>query len=331
VDVGKLPPDLLARYVLGRLGAPADALAAPPAPGHDACALDLGDRFLVIASDPALGVSLDHLGYLAVHYSASDVAVFGATPQYLVSDILLPPESDVAVLDTITSQMDTACRDLGISIIGGHSGVYPALAEPVVVTTVLGFTERLLSPANIRPGMHILLIKGLGGETACHLALSRQESIESVLGTERAGILRGTVREATCVAEAHLLGPWAVCMHDLTEGGLFGALDEMRVATGLGADLQEGALIVDPDVAKVLGAFNIDPCTTSSTGALIAFCTADDATDAKEALAERGIRSADIGLVTRGPVRVVGADGSTSEALAGTDGYSAHTDPPSRS
>ena len=329
--MGKLPPDLLARYVLGRLGAPADALAAPPAPGHDACALDLGDRFLVIASDPALGVPLDHLGHLAVHYSASDVAVFGATPRYLVSDILLPPGADVAVLDTITAQMDKACRGLGISIIGGHSGAYPALAEPIVVTTVLGFTERLLSPANIRPGMHILLVKGLGGETACHLSLSRQEAVESVLGVERAKALRGTVREATCVAEALLLKPRAVCMHDLTEGGLFGALGEMRAATGLGADLQEDALFVDPDVTKVLEAFDIDPRTTSSTGALIAFCTVDDAVAAQEALDERGIRSADIGIVTRGPVRVRGADGNITEALAGTDGYAAHAHPPSRS
>jgi len=292
--------------------------------------LDLGDRFLVIASDPALGVPLDHLGYLAVHYSASDVAVFGAAPQYLVSDILLPPGADVAVLDTITAQMDAACRDLDISIIGGHSGAYPALAEPVVVTTVMGFTERLLSPANIRPGMHILLVKGLGGETACHLALSRRERVESILGAARAEVLRGTVRDATCVAEARLIGPWAVCMHDLTEGGLFGALGEMRAATGLGADLQGDALFVDADVAKVLGTFDIDPRSSSSTGALIAFCTPDGAANAQEALASKGIRSADIGIVTRGPVRVIGADGNASEALAGTDGFAAHSGPSSR-
>ena len=323
--MGKLPPDLLARYVLGRLGAPADALTVPPAPGHDACVLDLGDRFLVIASDPALGVPLDHLGHLAVHYSASDVAVFGATPQYLVSDILLPPGADVAMLDTITEQMDAACRDLGISIIGGHSGAYPALAEPIVVTTILGFTELPLSPANIRPGMHILLVKGLGGETACHLALSRRESIESVLGPVGAQILRDTVRDATCVAEALLLRPRAACMHDLTEGGLFGALSEMKAATGLGADLQEDALFVERDVAAALEAFNIDPRTTSSTGALIAFCTADDVEATLSALAERDVRAADIGVVTRGTVRTIDANGTARDATAGLDGYARYS------
>lgn len=321
MDVGKLPPGLLARYVLARLGAPAAELEVPPAPGHDACVLRLGDRHLVMASDPALGVPPAHLGHLAVHYSASDVAVFGADPRYLVSDILLPPRARVALLDTLTAQMDAACRELGISIIGGHSGAYPAISAPVVVTTVFGIAKRVLSPAAIRPGMRIVLAGRLGLETACFLAWSRRRRVERLLGRAGTASLREAIRSESCVATALLLRRWAACLHDLTEGGLFGALAELEAATGLGADLDEGALAVEGEVAAVLDGFGIDPFTCSSTGALLAFLPPASAGRALAALAARGVACADIGVVTRCGVRVIGARGKARRATPSADGY----------
>jgi hydrogenase maturation factor len=110
-------------------------------------------------------------------------------------------------------------------------------------------------------------------------------------------------------------------MHDLTEGGLLGALDELRAATGLGADIREEALPVDEDVASVLRAFSIDPLSASSTGSLIAFCPARAARRALGALAESGVAAADIGAVTRGRVRLVDPRGGARAAQAGEDGY----------
>ncbi|MEM0006463.1 MAG: hydrogenase assembly protein HupF, partial [Ignisphaera sp.] len=77
---GKLPPNLLSKYVLSRVGIPDPSVIVGPSIGEDAAIIDIGGgRVLVIHVDPITG-AVEFLGWLAVHIASNDIAVRGVRP-----------------------------------------------------------------------------------------------------------------------------------------------------------------------------------------------------------------------------------------------------------
>ena len=89
LPVGKIPPELLTRILAGM---PRDVpgVLVGPAMGEDAAILDIGGRLMAIAADP-ITFSTPRPGWYAVHVNANDAAVMGATPEYFLLTLLLPP------------------------------------------------------------------------------------------------------------------------------------------------------------------------------------------------------------------------------------------------
>ena len=86
---GKLPNDLLARYLSG-LGVADPAVLVGAGVGEDVAALDVsGDEVVVAHGDPITLTSAD-LGRLAVLVNANDIATSGAEPRWLLTTVLLP-------------------------------------------------------------------------------------------------------------------------------------------------------------------------------------------------------------------------------------------------
>ena len=80
---GKLPLALLRKLVYRNLPISGHPLRIPSS--------SIGRKGSVIVSiDPVAGVPLNSYGFFAVHYSASDVAVKGAEPRFLMLDICYP-------------------------------------------------------------------------------------------------------------------------------------------------------------------------------------------------------------------------------------------------
>jgi hydrogenase maturation factor len=88
---------------------------------------------MAIAEDPifpAPGLPLDIMGWFTVHIGASDVAVTEIRPQFMTYTLLLPPACPESDAKTIIVSISEAARELGISIVGGHTGWYDAVAYP---------------------------------------------------------------------------------------------------------------------------------------------------------------------------------------------------------
>jgi hydrogenase maturation factor len=78
LPVGKLPLEHL-RSLLQHLPKQDPRLLVGPQIGEDAAVIDVGDRYLVVATDP-ITFAADQIGSYAVHINANDVAVMGARP-----------------------------------------------------------------------------------------------------------------------------------------------------------------------------------------------------------------------------------------------------------
>ncbi len=169
---GKLDPDA-ATALLEATGTADPAVTLGPASGEDAAAIDLGDRTLVVATDP-LSLAADAVGRLAVHVACNDVAASGADPRWLTNTVLLP-SADSDAMATIADQVDAAASDLGVAIVGGHTETVPALERPLLSMTALGTTTRFLPTGGASPGDRLLLTKGAGIEATAILATDFHE------------------------------------------------------------------------------------------------------------------------------------------------------------
>jgi hydrogenase expression/formation protein HypE len=277
--VGKPSPRRLEKILGGAFGAPSSKVLVGPGAGLDAAVLDLGDgSVMAIAEDPifpAPKLPLEIMGWFTVHIGASDVAVTGIRPQYMTYTLLLPgtsPEDEARVL---VGSISEAAQELGITIVGGHTGWYDAVNVPTVGgVTVWGVApvDQWVSPGGARDGDTILMTKGPSIEAAALLAVIYRDRLEDAIEMDLLEKACSRVRQISVVADALCAfetgGVHA--MHDATEGGVLGGLWEMHAASGLFLHADLDRIAIPGDVMQVADALNFDPWRAISEGTLLA-------------------------------------------------------------
>lgn len=321
--IGKPSPRRLQQLLADNFGAPSDRVILGPGPGLDAAIVALDDqRIMAIAEDPifpAPGLPLEIMGQFTVHIGASDVAVTGVTPTYMTYTLLLPrgcPESDAR---TIIAAISRHAADLGIAIVGGHTGWYDAVTIPTVGgVAVWGFADRdkWISPGGAHDGDVILLTKGPSIEAAALLAIVYRDRLRKQLAEEVVDRACARADQITVVADAltAFRAGGANAMHDATEGGVLGGLWEMAVASGLGLEVDLDAVAVPEDIASVAAALDFDPWCAISEGTLLAAVRPDAVSNVMSAWQETGIESWQIGRFSASnPAVTIRRDGKTTE------------------
>ncbi len=307
--VGKLPADLLGR-LLARAPVLDPRVLLGPGIGLDCAVLDLGERLLVFKSDP-ITFTAENIGWYAVQVNANDIATSGATPRWFLITALLPEGgTSEDLLDTISEQVFSACRQLGISVIGGHTEITHGLERPILAGTLVGEVApgSLITPRGASPGDAILLTKGVPVEATAILAGEFPDRLRSVLSeaeiAEAARFLYepgiSIVRDARLALKAGRV----TAMHDPTEGGLAAALWELAEACRHRLVIQPEKVTVPRLSAVICQAFGLDPLATIASGALLLTCAAGDASAICQALQDSGIPCSAIGQVEEGPAEV---------------------------
>lgn len=314
---GKLTLEQLAR-LLERLPTTDERVVVGPALGEDAAVLDMGDCYLVVASDPITFTAAEP-GTYAVAVNANDVAVYGARPRWFLWTCCLPEaHSELGLAEALAEQVGRACRTLGVAVIGGHTEVSPGLERPIISGTMLGETpdKRLITTSGARPGDTLLLTKGVPLEGTAILAADCSEALKAG-GVAKEVIERaaGLLLEPGISVVAEALAAAAVegvtSMHDPTEGGLAQACHELARAAGVGVRLREEAIPVLEDGRLICAALGIDPLGTISSGSLLIACRPEATRAVRDAVEAEGVEIAAVGEVTdpgEGCL-LVGADG----------------------
>ncbi|MEO0073246.1 MAG: AIR synthase family protein [candidate division WOR-3 bacterium] len=325
-QIGKLDTDSFNRLIFPYLGSSDPRVLVGPRHGVDAAVIALDDapagrrRVMVVAEDPTFGLPslMPYFGWSIAHICASDVAVLGIRPQYLTICLLLPPGTTEQTLELFWHQLHEECRNLGITIVGGHTGVAPGIGYPLNGgCTVWGFgTEAELTPASAaRPGDRLVITKGPAVEATAILALQAGESLEKSIGKETAAAARRMFYDMTVVPDALLCRRYARAMHDATEGGLLGGVYEMAEAAGIGVTVYEKSIVISEPVRRVCAHFNIDPLISISEGTLVAAVPPDRLDELKEAAAAAQLPVFDIGEFTDRTRVFVRQDGTEEPLL----------------
>ncbi|MBM3190707.1 MAG: hydrogenase expression/formation protein, partial [Chloroflexi bacterium] len=84
---------------------PNDRLVAGPRVGEDVAVIDMGDRYMVVKTDP-ITFATDQIGWYVVNINANDVATSGAAPLWMLNTILLPERGTTpALVESLFEQL----------------------------------------------------------------------------------------------------------------------------------------------------------------------------------------------------------------------------------
>jgi hydrogenase expression/formation protein HypE len=293
----------------------------PPMPGFDSGVHEISeDVCMVVTTDPCLGVPKEWFGWFLIHYAASDVAVFGARPEYAVINLLGPPKTNANVFKRIMRQACQTADELNMSIITGHTGTYDELSAIIGTCTAYSFIQKskLMTPADAKPSDHILCIKPIGQETLTNFALTHRQLANKLFSIETTSLLATQIKMQTCVNEALTLAEMGgvSAMHDATEGGLVAALNEIADASNLGFTTDYAKLPITKELQTLARHFRLSRkqvMSTSSTGTLIAAVSPIAESKVIQALAKHGIAAARIGVFTESRNRTLRYQGKTEK------------------
>ena len=300
MELGKFPAALLERMLANNPITDPRVLLGPGV-GEDAAALDMGDRLLVVKSDP-ITFATDAIGWYAVQVNANDVACTGAIPKWFLATILVPQSFSESQGQVVFDQVVEACAGLGISLVGGHSEVTYGIDRPIVMGSMLGEVDRdrLVRTGGAQEGDSVVVTKGVAIEGIALLARERgqylldkgvpAEIIEnaSVYLTNPGISVVNDARIAIESVEVHSL-------HDVTEGGLATALREVAIASGLGVGVEEDSIPVLPECREICAALGLDPLGLLASGAMLVTLPAIEAPRLLSSLEREGIDAYEIG------------------------------------
>ena len=271
---GKLPIKLL-KKVLASVSSSDRRVILGPKVGEDAAIIDCGDRFLVIASDPVTFTS-ENAGRYMVHVNANDLYVTGATPRWLMATLLLPVGTTENQVENVFTQLQMACKEAEVSLIGGHTEVTEGISKIIFSGTMVGEVEKekVVFSSGASIGDSIVLTRGIAIEGTAILAHEAEQeilicggSVETISRAKRLITSPGiSVKKDSQIA---LSGFGVTSMHDPTEGGLSSALAEIALAASVGFQIDQNSIPVLTECKEITQALSIDPMGLISSGALM--------------------------------------------------------------
>ena len=306
MKIGKVPENVLKRSVFKQIQYKRDEVILGPGVGEDCAAIELSeDEVFVISTDPITG-SVHEIGRLAVHITANDLASAGADPVGLLLTVLLPPGTEEPLLRSLMKEIMEEAAELKIAVMGGHTEVTAAVNQPLVSVTGVGKVKKgnLIATGGLKPGQELVMTKYAGLEGTAIIAAEKEKELLTRYSADFIGEAKALISMVSVVEDARIAREYSVtAMHDVTEGGIFGALWEVAVASKVGLEIELDKIPIKQQTVEICEYFDLNPYMLISSGSML--IGADRGSDIVDALKKQGIEAAVIGRATAGNDKVV--------------------------
>ena len=306
MKVGKVPEAVLKRSVLKQIRTNRPEVLLGASVGEDCAAVALQeDEMFVLSTDPITGTAKD-IGHLAIQITLNDLASAGAEPIGVMLTFLLPEKLSEAKLRAMMEQAEAAAHAANVQIMGGHTEVTRVVNQPVISVVGVGKAKkgRLISTAGARPGMDVIVTKWVGLEGTSIIAKEREEELLTRYPKALVDTAKDFDAYLSVLPEARIAVESGVsAMHDVTEGGIFGALWEMAESAGVGLEIDLKKIPIRQETVEVCEFFDINPYELISSGSML--MAASDGNGLVRALTAADIPAVCVGKVTEGNDRVL--------------------------
>ncbi len=303
--VGKLPSKALAS-LLDRNVINDKRVIVGPAVGEDAAVIDTGGPHYLIAKTDPITFATDRIGWYAVNINSNDIAAMGGRPQWFLATLLLPEtRTGQGDVERIFEDILESCRNLGISLIGGHTEITHDLKRPILVGQMLGEVkkDKLVRTSGAQVGDVLIITKGIAVEGTAIIAREKAGDLNTLFDEERLTRAQNflyepgisVLKDALIAAEAAEIHS----MHDPTEGGVATGLHEIASASRVGLVIDLKALPIFSETRQLCDHFGLDPLGLIASGALLITCKPAAADRVLTRLQAEGINAIAIGRIVQ--------------------------------
>ncbi|NLT18977.1 MAG: Hydrogenase isoenzymes formation protein HypE [Firmicutes bacterium ADurb.Bin080] len=293
--VGKLSGIELKECVLDVIQHRRDEIKTGAALGEDCASFKIED-ILLISTDPITGAS-NNIGSLAIKVASNDIFAAGGEPFLAMITLIAPPKATPSDIKNIMEDAEKEAKSLNIEIAGGHTEFSDAVNRFVINTVIVGKTKKHIKATSLNEGDSIIVTKTIGLEGSVILA-EKYEHLLNLTEFEKKELLDYS-RKISLVKEYELVKDKNISsMHDITEGGLFGALAEICEGAGMGCQIYVNSIPVSSLTRKICNLLNIDCYNLISSGSMI--ITTRFPEDLVKTFSENGIEATIIGKITKG-------------------------------
>ncbi len=273
---GKLPNDLLKEFLV-RFGIDDPAVLTKPGIGEDTAAVDIRpDEVLVLKSDP-ITFATESIGKFAVLVNANDIVTAGATPRWFLATLMFPIGTSAFIIREVMEELSAVCRAGNITLCGGHTEITDAVTRPIITGTMAGTVARsgLIDKSGVKTGDPVLMTKAVAVEGTAIIAREFGPRLED-MGLPAAAVetCRRFLDSISVMPEAALAvaAGGVSAMHDVTEGGLATALEELSIAGGHRIRIDMDKIPVYAETKRICALLSLDPFGLIGSGSLLICC-----------------------------------------------------------
>ncbi|MGY5846147.1 AIR synthase-related protein [Salegentibacter sp. HM20] len=305
-NLGKIERNLVDGFIKQKSGFKRDEVKLGPGFGQDVSLVELpGEMTLAMTSDPLSlipGLGLEESAWLSVHLMTNDMATTGFAPMYGQFVLNLPASFSKSDFKLYWNHIHNICEDIGIAITGGHTGFIDGQNSTIagggtLVSLAPKSSMKLSKNANV--GDSILVTKSCAISSAAILAMSFPETVKNKAGIDiywqacESFYHTSSLKEALTVMNGN--ADKITAMHDVTEGGVLGAIYEMAVASNNGAQVHDELLPIQDIQKQVCDIFDLDSRFCVGAGSMIISCTPGNEREIIESLGKQNITCAQVG------------------------------------
>jgi len=253
-----------------------------PRPGVDVSVIEISkDEVLIVNCDPISFIP--HLGpkdsaVLSINEVASDVATSGIAPSFAMFDLNLPPQFSDGLLRAYWRSIHQACKDRGISIVGGHTGRFEGCDYSIVGSATMWATadkRQYLTSSMAHDGDDLIYTKTAAYGATSVLSRAFPKTVRKHLGKslfDRAWRYlhkSDTVSDSLSAVRVGIHDRGVTAIHDATEGGSLACIVEMTGASKLGGTIDLESIPVSEETLGICRLFHLDPLTSLGEGSLL--------------------------------------------------------------
>ncbi len=131
-----------------------------------------------MTSDP-ITFTTDEIGYYGVVVNLNDIATRGAVPRWFLATLLFPEGESLELVKNVFAQIHDACRQFGISFIGGHTEITSGIERTILSGHMIGEVQkdRLVVTGGAEVGDLLLLVKGICIEGTSIIAREKETEL----------------------------------------------------------------------------------------------------------------------------------------------------------
>ncbi len=315
LKVGKLDSDLLKKIVFEKITYKSPEVLTRPGIGEDCAVVDFGEYECVLSTDP-ITAAVNEIGRLAIHITCNDIASNGIQPLGILLAVMLPVGTTEEDISLMMEQAGQTAEELGVEIIGGHTEITSAVNTPVIVSTAIGKAEKGKSQQakEMKPGDFIMMTKSAGMEGTGIIASDFGEQLKEFCTEAEIEEAKSLLNKVSVVKEGVIAGKVGTSgMHDITEGGVLGAVWEMCQISGTGCELWADKIPVKKVTKKICSHFGINYLRLISSGCMLIIVPPSHKNQLEEAVQKAGISISCIGRIREKACGILCRDGENEK------------------